>query len=154
LGKTPLRNLKAPLGRFGNEDRRDLPLQLPPAAPKVGSSSPSSTSVSKSKAQVMSLNVERQWDGGFRLPIIGLGNSCRLSLDPLALQKLRWALATTQTVDGPSLWMALHLLSTSLLRISRRTGPGPQTPATAIFRTVRENPALPNLMPPFEKAPR
>jgi len=51
-----------------------------------------------------------------------------------------------QSVTGPCLWEFLNLLSTSLLRISRRTGPGPQTPATAVrFGQVRLRPGHPTI---------
>ena len=49
--------------------------------------------------------------GGSRLPISRPGNRCRLSPYPLALHKLRLALATPQTVDGPSMKRDLRLLS-------------------------------------------
>ena len=35
MGKTLLRKSQAPLGLVGNEDQRDLPLQLPPVALEV-----------------------------------------------------------------------------------------------------------------------
>ena len=41
-GKTPLHTSQAPLGRVGGEDRRDLLLQLRPAALEVSLSSPAS----------------------------------------------------------------------------------------------------------------
>ena len=141
-----LRISKTPLGCVGSEDRQDLPFQLLPTAPKV--------SCHRQPRHRQHRPRVRQYVSefaAFRTLDPGTVASC-----PFAppLYKSPNMLPLLQSVDGPFLVGVPRLLFAFLFGITRRTGPVPETPVTAVSRTARVDPAPHDLLPPCEKAPR